>query len=54
MIPEIDNDDDLEKSQAAKGENEIISIEVNNKKGSKIKKKHTGSFKIKKIKRKIT
>lgn len=55
MIPESENENELEKSQlspANKGD-DIINIEVNNKKGSK-KKLKTGTFKIKKIKRKVT
>lgn len=52
MIPESENENDVEKSQGAKGGNDIINIEVNNKKGKRTKK--VGNFKIKKIKRRIT
>ena len=52
MIPESENEHEIDKSQAAKGENDIINIEVNKKKGKH--KKKIGNFKIKKIKRKAT
>ena len=50
MIPESENENDNDKSSIA-NKDDIINIEVNNKKGSKGKKK-IGNFKIKKIKRK--
>lgn len=52
IIPESENENENDKSSIAKNEDDIINIQVNNKKGSKGKKK-IGNFKIKKIKRKI-